>query len=116
MVPLLVASVLVLAYIVAGYPLLLRLLVAIRGPRRVRQAEITPPVSFVISAYNEADVIRAKLENALALDYPTDRREIVVVSDCSDDGTDDIVREFAARGVRLIRQEQRRGKDRCPIG
>ncbi|HEV8396212.1 MAG TPA: glycosyltransferase, partial [Vicinamibacterales bacterium] len=110
MVPLLVVSVIVLAYIVAGYPLLLRLLVAIRGPRRVQQAEITPPISFVISAYNEADVIRAKLENALALEYPADRREVVVVSDCSDDGTDDIVREFAARGVRLIRQEQRRGK------
>ena len=103
-------SVFVLVYVVAGYPLLLRLLVAVRGPRQVRQADITPTVSFVISAYNEADVIRAKLENALALDYPADRREIVVISDCSDDGTDDIVREFAGRGVRLIRQSERRGK------
>ena len=44
-------SVLVLAYVVAGYPLLLRLLVAIRGPKHVRRAEITPPVSLVISAF-----------------------------------------------------------------
>jgi cellulose synthase/poly-beta-1,6-N-acetylglucosamine synthase-like glycosyltransferase len=110
MLTVLLVSVFVLAYVVAGYPLLLRLLVALRGPRLVTQADITPPVSFVISAYNEADVIRAKLENALALDYPADRLEIVVISDCSDDGTDDIVREFAARGVRLARQDERRGK------
>src|SRR5688572_27507135 len=110
MLTLLLVSVLVLVYIVAGYPLLLRLLVAVRGARHVRQGDITPTVSFVISAYNEADVIRAKLENALAIDYPADRREIVVISDCSDDGTDEIVREFAGRGVRLLRQAERRGK------
>ena len=110
MLTVLLIAVLVLAYVVAGYPLLLRLLVSLRGPRHVRQADITPALSFVISAYNEADVIRAKLRNALSLDYPADRREIVVISDCSDDGTDEIVREFAGQGVRLLRQEQRRGK------
>ena len=82
MVTLLLVSVGVLAYVVVGYPLLLRLVVAIRGPRLVRQSDMTPSLSFVISAYNEADVIRQKLENALGLDYPTDRREIVVISDC----------------------------------
>ena len=107
---LLLVSVLVLAYVVVGYPLLLRLIVAVRGPRHVRQEDITPTVSFVISAYNEAAVIRAKLENALAIDYPPDRREIVVISDCSEDGTDGIVAEFAGRGVRLLRQTERRGK------
>ena len=91
-------SLAVLVYVYVGYPLLLRLVVRVRGARRVRQADITPTVSFVISAYNEAAVIRAKLENALALDYPADRREIVVISDCSDDGTDEIVAEFAGRG------------------
>jgi cellulose synthase/poly-beta-1,6-N-acetylglucosamine synthase-like glycosyltransferase len=110
MLTVLLIAVFVLAYVIAGYPLLLRLLVWLRGPRRVRQADITPTLSFVISAYNEADVIRAKLQNALSLDYPADHREIVVISDCSDDGTDDIVREFAAEGVRLLRQDERRGK------
>jgi cellulose synthase/poly-beta-1,6-N-acetylglucosamine synthase-like glycosyltransferase len=110
MVTPLVVSALVLAYVVIGYPLLLRLIVAIRGPRHVWQADITPTLSFVISAYNEADVIRAKLENTLGLDYPAGLREIVVISDCSDDGTDDIVREFAGRGVKLARQLERRGK------
>jgi cellulose synthase/poly-beta-1,6-N-acetylglucosamine synthase-like glycosyltransferase len=106
----LIVSVLVLLYVVVGYPQLLRIVVAVRGPRLVRQADITPPISFVISAFNEVDVIRAKLENTLAIDYPDDRREIVVVSDCSDDGTDEIVQEFADRGVRLLRQAERRGK------
>jgi cellulose synthase/poly-beta-1,6-N-acetylglucosamine synthase-like glycosyltransferase len=110
MVTVLLVSVLLLGYVVAGYPLLMRLLVAVRGARPVRQADITPALSFVISAYNEADVIREKLENALGLDYPADRREIVVISDCSDDGTDDIVREFSGRGVRLLRQDERKGK------
>ena len=110
MLTVLLVSVFVLMYVVAGYPLLLRVLVAVRGPKHVRQADITPALSFVISAYNEADVIRAKLQNALALDYPADRREIVVISDCSDDGTDDIVREFEGTGVRLVRQNERRGK------
>src|SRR5689334_9327776 len=110
MLPVLLVAVLVLGYVVVGYPLLLRLLVSVRGPRHVRQAPITPTLSFVISAYNEADVLRAKLQNTLSLDYPADRREIVVISDCSDDGTDDIVREFAAHGVRLARQDERRGK------
>jgi cellulose synthase/poly-beta-1,6-N-acetylglucosamine synthase-like glycosyltransferase len=110
MLTLLIVSVLVLLYIVVGYPQLLRIVVAIRGARPVKQADITPTLSFVISAYNEADVIRAKLENTLAIDYPADRREIVVISDCSDDGTDEIVGEFATRGVRLLRQAERRGK------
>jgi cellulose synthase/poly-beta-1,6-N-acetylglucosamine synthase-like glycosyltransferase len=110
MLTVLLIAVFVLAYVIAGYPLLLRLLVWLLGPRRVRQADITPTLSFVISAFNEADVIRTKLQNALSLDYPADRREIVVISDCSDDGTDAIVHQFAGQGVRLLRQNERRGK------
>ena len=78
-----------LAYVYAGYPALLRVIVQLRGVRRVRQADITPPLSLVISAYNEASVIRKKLENAVSLTYPREALEIVVVSDASDDGTDD---------------------------
>src|SRR5262249_51469786 len=39
-----------------------------------------------------------------------DLLEVVVISDCSDDGTDDIVRSFASRNVRLVRQQERLGK------
>jgi cellulose synthase/poly-beta-1,6-N-acetylglucosamine synthase-like glycosyltransferase len=100
----------VLFYVYAGYPLLLWLIVRLRGARTVRIGAAEPPVTLVISAYNEAAVIRQKLENVLALDYPPHLLEIVVVSDASSDGTDDIVREYAERGVRLARQEERRGK------
>jgi cellulose synthase/poly-beta-1,6-N-acetylglucosamine synthase-like glycosyltransferase len=105
-----VVSVLLVAYVYAGYPLLLRFLVWRRGRRPIGKADITPTVSLLISAYNEAAVIEKKVENALSLDYPRDRLEIVVISDGSTDGTDDIVRRFADRGVRLIRQEPRAGK------
>jgi len=106
----LVISVAVVAYVYAGYPAALWLLVRLRGERRVARAAITPRASLVISAFNEADVIRQKLENAVALRYPKEALEIVVVSDASDDGTDDIVREFAGRGVRLARHDDRLGK------
>lgn len=102
-------SLAVLFYIYVGYPALLRLLVRARG-RPVRKSDITPPVSLVISAHNEAAVIRGKLENALMLDYPSDLLQIVVISDASSDGTDDIVREYHIRGVVLREQAVRKGK------
>jgi cellulose synthase/poly-beta-1,6-N-acetylglucosamine synthase-like glycosyltransferase len=100
----------VLLYVYAGYIALLQLVVRIRGERPVRTGPVTPTVTLVISAYNEAAVIRRKLENVLSLEYPAGLLEVVVVSDASDDGTDDIVKEFAGQGVRLFRQRERRGK------
>ena len=99
-----------LLYAFAGYPLLLWLIVRARGERRILHGTALPGVSVIISAFNEAAVIRQKLENTLALEYPGDRLEIVVISDASTDATDDIVREFAPYGVRLARQDARRGK------
>jgi cellulose synthase/poly-beta-1,6-N-acetylglucosamine synthase-like glycosyltransferase len=106
----LLLSVVLLAYIYAGYPLLLRLLVWARGARPIQRADGTPTVSLVISAYNEAVVIRGKIENSLALDYPREALHVAVISDASSDGTDDIVREYAHRGVTLYRQDERVGK------
>ena len=66
------------------------------------------PVTFVVSAYNEADVITEKIENTLELNYPDELLQIVVISDESDDGTDEIVSRFEC--VELIRQSPREGK------
>lgn len=99
----------VLLYIYAGYPALLRLLAQVRA-RPIAKRDITPTISLVVSAYNEAAVIRAKIENALQLDYPRDLLEIIVISDASTDGTDDIVREYETHGVLLNAQPHRRGK------
>ena len=97
------------AYVYAGYPALLWLVTRVSS-HPVRRAWITPPVTLVISAFNEAAIIGKKIENCLALDYPADRLEINVVSDASTDATDAIVKSFGDRGVRLLRLPERQGK------
>ena len=67
---LLLGALVPLLYIFVGYPALLRLIIAWRGARTVRREAIEPTVSLVISAYNEAAVIREKLDNAPTLEYP----------------------------------------------
>jgi cellulose synthase/poly-beta-1,6-N-acetylglucosamine synthase-like glycosyltransferase len=80
-------------------------LVILRGLLRSRphkSAAITPRVSMIIAAYNEANSIGAKLDNILSLDYPRDCLEVVIASDGSTDGTDEIVRKYSGQGVRLL--------------
>jgi cellulose synthase/poly-beta-1,6-N-acetylglucosamine synthase-like glycosyltransferase len=101
---------LILIYIYIGYPLLLFILRFALPEKKVDRKDIYPDVSFIISCFNEEAVIREKLENTLALDYPQDKLEVVVVSDASNDRTDEIVGDFAAQGVRLIRQDRNLGK------
>ncbi|MBF0522901.1 MAG: glycosyltransferase family 2 protein [Candidatus Omnitrophica bacterium] len=93
-----------------GYPVALRLLNMFVKPYKVNKAGVYPFVSIVIPAYNEQAAIAEKLENVLSLDYPKDKIEIVVASDCSSDNTDAIVRSFSLRGVRLCRLRNRGGK------
>ncbi|MCA1612929.1 MAG: glycosyltransferase family 2 protein [Acidobacteria bacterium] len=102
-------SVAALCYTYVGYPLLLEVVSRLRT-RPVRRGACAPTVSVIITAYNEERDLAAKLENTLALDYPQDKLEVIVASDCSSDRTDEIARSFAARGVRLHRQAERRGK------
>ena len=78
--------------------------------RRSQMVQCVPPVTFLISAFNEALLIRQKIENTLTIDYPRELLEILVISDASDDGTDEIVEEFADQGVKLCRQALRKGK------
>lgn len=105
----LVAAILAAVYPIIGYPLVLAAIAMFR-PRPVRRAGMTPLVSILIPAYNEVDCIAATIDNKLAQDYPPDRREIIVVSDASDDGTDAIVMRYADRGVKLLRRQLRQGK------
>ncbi len=98
-----------LAYIYVGYPLLV-FIVGSLFPKEIRNGAIEPNVTVLITAFNEEASIRGKLENTLRIKYPAEKLEILVASDGSTDGTDDIVRSFADRGVRLFRQEGRVGK------
>jgi len=103
--------VILVLWVYAGYPLFLLLLTRFSSGKPINRATThEPPVTLIISAYNEAKVLRKKLENCLALDYPRARLEVMVISDCSDDGTDTIVKAFENRGVKLIRMPQRGGK------
>jgi cellulose synthase/poly-beta-1,6-N-acetylglucosamine synthase-like glycosyltransferase len=98
------------AYVYVGYPLLVFLLARLRGRPVRRDADHLPTVSFIIAAYNEEAAIAAKLDNTLALDYPRDRLEVIVVSDGSTDGTDEIVRTRYAGRATLLALGGRQGK------
>lgn len=104
------ASVVLILYIYLGYPLLLRLLP--RNPVRIRESAELPSVTVLIPAYNEADVIGQTVRNKLEQAYPGDRLEVIVISDESTDGTDEIVCTIANQDsrVKLRRQEPRQGK------
>src|SRR6266545_852297 len=107
-----ISAITLIVFVYAGYPALM-FAISRLSPRPVIRADIQPRVSLIIAARNERRDIAAKLENALALDYPKDLLQIIVASDCSDDGTDEIVRGLADRGVILSRQSARDGKTRA---
>jgi cellulose synthase/poly-beta-1,6-N-acetylglucosamine synthase-like glycosyltransferase len=73
-------------------------------------ADQWPHVTVTVPVYNNVASIRATLERLLAFDYPREKLQFLVLSDASTDGTDDIVREFADRGIELLRATTRRGK------
>ena len=107
----LAACVALVGYAYVGYPCLLKLVSLLHRTRRPPDAPTAwPTVSVTIPVYNEAATIAATLERTLQLDYPPDRRQILVVSDASTDETDEIVRTFTDRGVELLRLAVRRGK------
>ena len=103
------SSVAAFGYVYLGYPLLVYL-VSRLFPKTVERGDFEPTVTILITAYNEEKDLRAKLENTLAIKYPSEKLEILVASDGSTDRTDEIVREFSARGIKLFRQEGRKGK------
>ena len=80
-------------YTYAGYPLWIYLRSRLH-PRPPRQEPMLPRVSIILAVHNGAALLRQKIDHLLSLDYPRDRMEIVIVSDGSTDGTDDILKEF----------------------
>lgn len=102
-------SVAVVGWTYVGYFITLLILSAFMK-RPVQKAEQTPPVTLVITAWNEERRIERKICNSLEIDYPRGQLHIIVVSDGSTDGTDDIVRSFADHGVKLLRVPKRTGK------
>jgi cellulose synthase/poly-beta-1,6-N-acetylglucosamine synthase-like glycosyltransferase len=97
-------------YAYLGYPAILWLLGHARARRDSPEPIEWPEISITVPAYNEEAQIRGTIESLLRIDYPAERRQILVVSDASTDRTDEIVREYADRGAELLRMPERRGK------
>jgi cellulose synthase/poly-beta-1,6-N-acetylglucosamine synthase-like glycosyltransferase len=98
----------------AAYPGILLLALSmqrIRPPWRADEAS-QPAFTIVVAARNEERVIRGKLENCLALDYPPHLLDVVVVNDQSEDATAAIVREYVGERVTLLDFGERIGKTR----
>lgn len=94
-------SVALLAYTYVVFPAIL----FVRGllwRKPYRTEDITPSVSMIIAAYNEAASIGEKLDNVVSLDYPRDCLEVIVASDGSTDETEAIVAQYEDRGVKLL--------------
>ncbi len=100
------------AYVYVGYPLLLRMWGQL-WPRRIAHtgAGPEPTVSFVIAGRNEGRRIAARVSNITQLDYPADKRQVVIVDDGSTDDTRDVLRRLK-RNVEAI-QVRAGGKARA---
>ncbi len=108
---LVLAPLVLFGYAYFGYPLLLRLVSKFRPDRSIPGTiGQLPTISITIPAYNEERSIADTLDRILAVEYPPERRQILIVSDASTDRTDEIVRSYADRGVELLRMPQRTGK------
>jgi cellulose synthase/poly-beta-1,6-N-acetylglucosamine synthase-like glycosyltransferase len=103
-------SLIILTYIYVGYPLLLNIL----PKNKVSNTALDsyPSITVIIPAFNEEDVIAETIQNKLDQDYPADKINIIIVSDESEDATDEIVTTFQEKynNVQLIRQVPRKGK------
>ncbi len=107
-------SLFLLVYNYFFYPLLLWIFARIK-PQKIRSPQngkYQPKITLIISAYNEEKVIEQKLKNALSIDYPAEKTEIIVVSDASTDQTDMIVEKISKNEprIKLIRLKERGGK------
>ncbi|WP_119154022.1 glycosyltransferase family 2 protein [Caldimonas tepidiphila] len=106
------SALLVLVYTYVGYPLAIWLLARLRS-RPVARAPQHPMVAIVIVAHNEAHRLQSKLQSCLAQDYPAQRLRIVVASDGSTDGTQELIESMGDPRITLLAFPQRRGKAAC---
>lgn len=102
-----------LGYVYFAYPLLARVLAKFQGRPPKRSLGLRPSVTVIITAYNEEKNIRAKIDHVFSLNYPENLLHIIVVSDASNDETDELVRTHGSQRVELLRVEGRRGKTAC---
>lgn len=101
-------------YTYVGYGILLFIIIKVKRAIYGRK-QITDPVydqlpecTLVIAAYNEANIIREKIDNTLALKYPAGKLKVLFVTDGSTDNTPDIISEYPQ--IKLLHKPGRSGK------
>ncbi len=104
------ASIFVLFYIYIGYPVLLIVLSRIFVLAERSAADSEPTISLIIPVFNEKKVIQRKILNTLSLDYPSNKFDIIFVSDASNDGTNEIIEEHSNGRIRFLVLPERQGK------
>ena len=110
------ASVFIVLFTYFGFPLILAVRAVVRGKKnRISvphpSSESLPRISMLIAAYNEQESIICKLENTFSLSYPAERLEVIVASDGSTDGTNELVSSFNEARLRHL-VLPRQGKNR----
>ncbi|MEI7702282.1 MAG: glycosyltransferase, partial [Planctomycetia bacterium] len=99
-------STLILYWIYDGYGRFLQLISGVwsggGGPAVSEAGASLPTVTVLLTVHNEERVVRRRIENLLACDYPADRFEVLIASDGSTDATNEIVRSFGESRVRLL--------------
>lgn len=108
-------SIFVIGFAMVGYPLLLVLLDKLFAPKdNEKDYSYKPDVSYMIVAHNEEKVIADKLKNALEIDYPANKLQIIVASDNSTDKTNEIVSELinanSDKNINLYCSQEHKGK------
>src|SRR5258707_15331851 len=89
-------------FVLIGYPLLLAVFPFRERPPVAKDLRYQTAVTAIVAVYNGAAFVRAKLKTILALDYPRELLQILIVSDGSTDETESIVREYADWGFQLL--------------
>lgn len=100
-------------YTYVGYGMLLFLIIKIRRVLKLNRNQVSDPnyqpeVTLFITAFNEKDYVAAKMKNSLELDYPSEKLKIVWVTDGSDDGTPDLIKQYNNTSVHHL--PERNGK------
>jgi biofilm PGA synthesis N-glycosyltransferase PgaC len=83
---------------------------------RTIQGSDLPKISILIPAYNEEKAVEAKLRDVAAMQYPDDKREVLLIDDSSTDGTctiaEQVFRELHLPG-KIIKNSVRTGVNGC---
>lgn len=99
----------IIAYAYLGYPLTICLCSRV-FPRKWKQGEIYPSISIIMPVHNGAKLLREKIAHLLALNYPPELVEVIVVSDGSDDGTNQLLATISDPRLVVIIRSEHRGK------